>query len=130
MKRNRTLSAIAILLVIVTGLLSRRFPDLFPAALGKYPGDALWAVMIFLGMGFLFPRLPTCYAGLAAFAFSCAVEFFQLYQALWIDDVRDTLPGRLILGRGFAWADIAAYAVGILLGCLAEILFARNRKTQ
>ncbi|MEJ0089013.1 MAG: hypothetical protein WDM80_04565 [Limisphaerales bacterium] len=64
MKRSRALYAITIFFVIVIGLLSRRHPDLFPKLLGKSPGDALWAVMVFLGFGFLFPVKPTVMIGL------------------------------------------------------------------
>ena len=121
MKRHRTLYAIAILLVITIGLLSRRHPHLFPQTLGKYPGDAIWAMMIFLGFGLVFPAKPTILLGLAALAFSCAIEFSQIYHASWIDSIRATTAGQLILGSGFSWTDIAAYSVGILLACLFEM---------
>ena len=123
MKRNRFIYATAALAVIALGLLSRRHPDFLPAALGKEPGDALWALMVFCGFGVLYPKLPATFNALAAFTFSCAIEFFQLYQAPWIESIRDTLPGRLILGRGFLWSDIAAYAFGILVGCVVETGF-------
>ena len=130
MKRNRYIYAVAILVVIALGLLSRRQPSYLPAALGKYPGDALWAMIVFLGVGFLFPRLASGFAGLTAFLFSCAVEVSQLYHAPWIESVRDTLPGRLILGRGFSWCDMEAYAVGILIGCALEILLFKFLTTK
>jgi Protein of unknown function (DUF2809) len=86
----------------------------------KYGGDALWALMVFLGVGFLFPSWGTVpVAGLAAVV-PCAVEFSQLYHAPWIDAVRQTLLGRLALGDTFAWADILAYLVGIAFGACAE----------
>ena len=118
--RSRPIYFVAILAVITLGLLSRRFLNLLPAALGKYPGDVLWALMVFLGFGFWFRRAPTVVVALAAFAFSVGIEVSQLYHAPWIDSVRATLPGRLVLGSGFAWTDLAAYAVGILVGALIE----------
>ena len=133
MHRARPIYFVAILAVTTLGLLSRRYPEFLPAALGKYPGDALWALMVFLGFGFWFRRAPTMVVALAAFAFSIAIEVSQLYHAPWIDSVRATLPGHLILGSGFAWGDIAAYAVGILIGVLVErvvVQFARLRSRQ
>jgi hypothetical protein len=121
MRRSRLVYGAATLAVIALGLLSRACPGLLPSALGKYPGDGLWALMVFCGIGILAPGVPTMLMGLIAFTFSGAVEFSQLYQSPWIDSVRDTLPGRLILGRGFSWWDIMAYAIGIGIGCLAEI---------
>jgi hypothetical protein len=119
-KRNRVLHAAAVGLVIVIGLASRRHPGLFPQALGKYPGDALWAMMIFFGLGFLFPAKPVARIGLAALVFCCADEFSQLYHAPWIDSIRATTIGHLILGGGFSWADIAAYLAGVLMAGLIE----------
>ena len=110
------------------GLLSRRYPQYLPAALGKYPGDALWALMVFFGMGFLFRSSPTIVVAAAAFAFSVAIEFSQLYHAPWIDSIRGTFAGHLVLGSGFAWIDILAYAVGITIGAAIEfLLFGRSK---
>ena len=120
MNRPRPIYAVAILAVITLGLLSRRFPEFLPAALGKYPGDALWALMVFFGFGFWFRRSPTVILAVAAFAFSVAIEVTQLYHAPWIDSIRATLPGRLVPGSGFAWGDIAAYAVGVCAGMMME----------
>ena len=36
----------AMVVVILPGTGSRRFPGLLPQALGKYPGDALWSVLV------------------------------------------------------------------------------------
>ena len=128
--RSRPIYFVAILAVITLSLLSRRFPEFLPAALGKYPGDALWALVVFLGFGFWFRRAPTVVVALAAFAFSVAIEVSQLYHAPWIDSVRATLPGRLILGSGFLWADIAAYAAAILMGVATEFTFLRRLKNK
>ena len=78
-------------------------------------------MMIFLGFGLVFPAKPTVLIGLAALAFSCAIEFSQIYHAAWIDSIRATTVGHLVFGSGFSWADIAAYSVGILLACLFEM---------
>lgn len=48
------------------------------------------------------------------------VELSQLYHAPWIDAIRTTIPGRLVLGTTFNWPDLPAYAVGIALGSLVE----------
>lgn len=58
-----------------------------------------------------------------ATAFACAAEVSQLYHAPWLDAVRATRPGGLVLGTPpstFAGADIAAYAVGIAVGIAAD----------
>jgi hypothetical protein len=47
-------------------------------------------------------------------------EFSQLYHAPWIDSIRSTFIGHIILGSGFMWFDFAAYAIGIFIGVLCE----------
>ena len=76
--------------------------------------------MVFAGFGFLLPRASTLVVALLALTFSWSVEFSQLYHAPWIDAIRATIPGKLVLGNTFNWLDLPAYAVGIALGALVE----------
>jgi hypothetical protein len=108
------------LAVIGCGLLWRSGLIPLPQWLSNNGGDALWALMVFVCFGFLLPRASTWVVALPALAFSWGVEFSQLYHAPWIDAVRATLPGRLVLGNTFNWPDLPAYAVGIALGAWAE----------
>jgi len=104
--------------VILLGLASRKYPGLFPAMMGKYPGDALWALMVFFGWGVVLPTARTWrLAGYAALT-SYAVEFSQLYQAPWINAIRATTCGHLVLGSKFQWMDLLAYSAGIVLGVI------------
>ncbi|MEZ0255649.1 MAG: DUF2809 domain-containing protein [Chthoniobacter sp.] len=123
--RSRLLLLFGFVAVILLGMASRRFPFLLPAVLGKYPGDALWALMVFIGLAFIWPRATTVHLSLWAFAIACVDEFSQLYQAPWINAIRHTTIGHLVLGSVFSWVDIGAYAIGVLLGALFDVLFAR-----
>jgi len=108
------------LAAVAAGLLWRADFMPLPPWLSNNGGDALWALMVFLGFGFLLPRASTLNLALLAVAFSWGVEFSQLYHAPWIDAIRATLPGRLVLGNCFNWPDLAAYAVGVSIGALVE----------
>lgn len=123
--RSRLLLFLGCIAVIVLGMASRKFPFLFPAVLGKYPGDALWALMVFIGLAFIRPRASTARLSILAFAVSCADEFSQIYQAPWINAIRHTTIGHLVLGSTFSWFDMVAYAVGVLIGAILDILFVR-----
>lgn len=120
MQRNRPAYALLAACVIAVGLLWRSGLVPLPAPLAKYGGDALWALVVFLGFGFVYPRLSTTRLALLAVCFAWAIEFSQLYHADWIDGLRATLPGRLILGSTFNSPDLLAYLAGIALGVLAE----------
>ena len=123
--RSRLLLFLGCIAVIVFGMASRKFPFLFPAVIGKYPGDAEWAQMVFFGLAFIWPRASTQRLALLAFAISCVDEFSQLYQAPWINAIRHTTVGHLVLGSVFSWVDMAAYAAGVLIGAFLDTLFAR-----
>lgn len=118
--RNRMLYALLATAVVATGLIWRSGLIPFPQWLSNNGGDALWALMVFVGFGFLLPRASTLAVATLALAFAWGVELSQIYHAPWIDAVRATIPGKLVLGNTFHWPDIPAYAVGVLLGALAE----------
>jgi hypothetical protein len=118
--RCRVLYATLALFVAGAFLLWRSGLIALPQWLSNNGGDALWALMIFVGFGFLLPRVSTLTLALLALAFTWGVEFSQLYQAPWLDAVRSTIPGRLVLGTTFNWPDLPAYGVGIVLGAVAE----------
>ena len=126
--RNRVLYALLALTVIATGLLWRSGLIPLPPALSNYGGDALWALMVFLGIGFLLPKSSTGTVALLAMAFAWGVEFSQLYRAPWIDTIRATVPGKLVLGNTFAWPDLVAYVLGISFGAWVEWRLNRQAK--
>jgi hypothetical protein len=118
--RHRIGYAIATLAVIMIGLASRRYEGLFPSFMEKYPGDALWALMVFLGLGIFWPKVKTLQRAAYALAISYLVELSQLYHAPWIDSIRSTTPGHLVLGQGFNGGDLVAYTIGVGLGVIGE----------
>ena len=118
--------ALVALVVISAGLGSRSASAALPEFLSSYTGDTLWASLVFLLLALAMPgrRAP----GLAAIAISIAfaVEFLQLYQAPWLNAIRDTLPGRLVLGQGFLFSDLLCYTLGIALTAILFQLIAEH----
>ncbi|SFJ51418.1 MULTISPECIES: DUF2809 domain-containing protein [unclassified Bacillus (in: firmicutes)] len=127
-KRNRLLYAMMTIIVIVLGLCSRKIAHVLPHILNTYLGDTLWALMIFISFGFIFKSVQTKVIALLAISFCYIIEFSQLYHAGWIDHIRETTLGGLILGYGFLWSDLLAYAIGIGIGVISEMLFVWIRK--
>lgn len=126
-KRNRPAYAILIAIVIAAGLASRSgYASLLPSPFGIYGGDVLWALNVFLVLGFAFAETPTWKLALATLVISYAVEFSQFYQDDWINRIRQTLPGRLLLGSGFLKSDLVCYTIGVAIGAAAESLLRRK----
>lgn len=122
MKRSRIIYLFALTAVVTLGLSSRRYSRALPEFLASYAGDTLWALAAFVGVGVLFPGWPTLRVCAAALLIAFAVELSQLYRSPWLDAIRHTKAGGLILGYGFLWGDLLCYGVGIAVGCILELL--------
>ncbi|MCH4565859.1 DUF2809 domain-containing protein [Bacillus sp. ES1-5] len=125
-KRNRLLYALFTIVVIILGLSSRKLAFALPHLLNEYLGDALWALMIFTVFGFLFPKTETKKLAFISLLFCYGIEVSQLYHAEWIDSIRATTLGGLVLGYGFLWSDLVAYTIGVGIGMFCEFML-RNR---
>jgi hypothetical protein len=120
--RRSPSARIALLVVVVLlGLGSRRYAGALPVLVSAYAGDTLWATAAFLGIGLLLPGASTRRVAALAMSFSVAIEVGQLYKAPWIDSIRRTTLGGLILGYDFVRSDLACYAVGVALGVAVEM---------
>jgi hypothetical protein len=126
MLRNRILYFSLIVITIAAGLASRQINADTNNWVKLYLGDAIWALMVFWIMGFVFRRKSTQWVALAGLIFSFSIEISQIYHSPWIDYLRSTTIGGLILGFGFLWSDLLCYSVGIGFGLLMEKLFARK----
>lgn len=126
-QRNRIRYAAAILLVIVLGLISRSGSPLLPQLIKDYAGDTLWALVAYLAIAFIFPRLSIIKVALFAGIFSLLIEVSQLYHADWIDALRQFRLVGLVVGYGFLWSDLVCYFVGIGIGAIFELSSARFR---
>ncbi|MCR6787217.1 MULTISPECIES: ribosomal maturation YjgA family protein [Bacillus cereus group] len=125
-KRNRVVYALFTIVVIILGLSSRKFAFALPHLLNDYLGDALWALMIFTGFGFLFPKTETKKLAFISLMFCYGIEASQLYHAEWIDSIRATTLGGLVLGYSFLWSDVVAYTIGVGVGILCEVIFRKK----
>jgi len=87
----------------------------------------LWALMVFFAFAFTFIQWPTKTILLAALGFSFGIEISQLHHAPWIEQLRATQLGGLVLGFTFVWSDLICYTVGIGLGAVVETYFIPTR---
>jgi len=119
--RNRLVYLLLIFVVTGLGLASRRYPEILPNFVATYAGDTLWALLVFLLIGLIFPTLSPLKIAMIALSFAFAIELSQLYQAPWINEIRQYRIVALVLGRGFLWSDLLCYSVGVTTGLLIEI---------
>lgn len=121
MRRSRLAYAGLVAAVIAAGLISRSSrASVLPDFVTFYGGDTLWALMVFLILGFLFPAARTVVLAGMALGISFAVEFSQLCEADWLNRIRATRAGALVLGKGWVATDLLCYVVGVGIGVAGE----------
>ena len=124
-RRPRPVTALLAVVTIALGLASRRWAAELPAFVAAYAGDALWAAMIFWLAALVRPAASTARLAAVALFICVAVELSQLYHAPWIDGIRATRLGGLILGYDFLASDLACYAAGVALAAAIDRLLVR-----
>lgn len=112
--------ATAIVITIVLGLSTRWFPDVFPDFIVVHAGDILWASMIYFGIRLFCLKRSLAWAVGWSIIFCFGIEFSQMYQAEWIVEIRRTLVGSLILGKGFLVIDLCRYVIGVAVGLIFD----------
>ncbi|SEM45146.1 Protein of unknown function [Paenisporosarcina quisquiliarum] len=110
---------IAILVSIVFGLASRYISAL-PMFIVNHAGDTLWAIMVYFLFRIIFVHKSLHLAIYLSLVFCFCIEFSQLYQADWINTIRVSLVGSLILGKGFLPEDLIRYSIGIVIAYLLD----------
>lgn len=103
---------LAALVVIPLGLLTRADLPL-PDIVARYGGDTLYATLIYFLLAWIWPRERGWAIAVGAWSACLVIELSQLIDSAWLNAVRATLPGRLVLGAGFLWSDLLCYAVGV-----------------
>lgn len=99
---------VLMLTLIGLGLLSRRL-TFFPFWLG----DSLWAMTVYAGFDLVWPQVTEKRKASLALFVAFLVEYSQLLQWPWLQKLRQTVLGHLLLGQGFLWSDLLAYTLGI-----------------
>lgn len=111
---------LAMAVTIVVGLGSRAYMGSGAAFIHTYMGDVLYATMYYWAFRWFAPQRTKQWAAIWALLLCFFIEVGQLYHAPWIDGLRTTRLGALILGFGFLWSDLICYTLGVLLGWMLD----------
>jgi hypothetical protein len=118
MLKARLIYLFLIIVTVIVGLVSR---ELSSAVVPLFVGDILWGLAVFLLMRFIFIAKPLSFIVIVSIIYAYATELSQLYSAPWINHLRQTFFGKVMLGETFYLGDIASYTIGIGLGVLVEL---------
>lgn len=115
-----------ILAGIFLGISTRWWPDFYPDFIAEYGGDTFWAFTFFFVFRFILIDKSVAWLFLISLGFAFAIEFSQFYHAVWIDQIRTTTLGGLLLGFGFKFSDLLCYLSGNILAVLLDQLVIRK----
>jgi glycopeptide antibiotics resistance protein len=124
--KNRLTYIVILLFAGILGYSSRYFADNLPVFIADYAGDTFWAFAVYFFLKSIFPKSKTIKVALISILFSILIEFSQFYHAQWIDSIRETFIGGLVLGFGFHWEDLVCYTAGVLLALSADLILHKN----
>ena len=121
--RSRGRIALAVPAVIALGL-ALRFG--LSGYIADASGGVLYALLVYLAIAFIAPRLPAIRVAVIALGVSIGIELLQL-TAIPLRLAEAVPPAALALGTSFALADLPPYVVGALAGVLLDRFLASGR---
>lgn len=107
---------LTIVLIIPLGYFVR-FSPMFPEWFSDVFGSIAYQILCVALVQFCFPKLSIVKTVLYVLLFASAIEFLQLWKPPFLQAIRATLPGRLVLGTTFMWSDFPPYLLGSAIGC-------------
>lgn len=119
MGNNRKFYFIITIFVVLLGILSRT-----SHAIPLFIGDVFYAVMVYFGCRMIFINGNNLQKILFPLVICYLIELQQLYNADWINAIRNTTLGHYILGQGFLWSDLVCYSFGVGVAFLIDFKIA------
>lgn len=120
---------ICIIIIIPLGYFVR-FHAPAPEWINDSLGSIAYQILLMLLVAFFLPKAEPVWLAIWVCLASCAIEFLQLWQPPFLQAIRATLPGRLILGNTFTWSDFPFYFIGSFVGWLVMRLLINLTQVQ
>lgn len=114
--KYRLILAIAIFIIVPLGYVIRFTPIPGLEWLNDFLGSVAYEIFWMLLVMFLFPRSSPVRVAIGVCLATCAIEVLQLWKPPFLQAMRATFGGRLVLGNAFTRTDFIAYFVGSFLG--------------
>lgn len=124
MKRTgarRIAYACALACLCIVAIAVRKAHGSAPNFFNTYFPDTAWTMAVYCLLGLIFDRSPL-FNGIGALAVSYLVELSQLWHPAFLETLRATRVGGLILGYGFLWSDLLCYSAGALVSFVVHAL--------
>ncbi|MCL2930298.1 MAG: DUF2809 domain-containing protein [Trichodesmium sp. MAG_R01] len=133
MKKYRKIILICLVFTVILGLLTKFYEGTFSEWLNNSFSSIFYEAFWILLVIFIRPQISTVRVIFFVFISTSFLEFLQLWKPPFLQAIRATLIGRLLLGNTFVWWDFLYYALGctltwILLGYLKSYTDIKNKQ--
>ncbi|MCT7948942.1 DUF2809 domain-containing protein [Ancylothrix sp. C2] len=106
---------VTMVIVSVLGLASKFYKGPGYDWVNGFAGDIFYETFWICAVVFVWPELSPAKVSGGVFFVTCLVEFLQLWKPPFLQVIRATFAGKLLLGTTFVWADFPYYFIGCFL---------------
>ena len=125
MKIYRNILLICLILTIILGWATKFYEGIFSEwfnnSFSSIFYEAFWTLFVI----FIRPQSPPGWVAFWVFIATSFLEFLQLWKPPFLQAIRATLIGRLLLGNTFVWWNFLYY----ILGCILTWILLRYLKS-
>ena len=125
MKKYRNIILICLVFTVILGWATKfyegRFSEWLNNSFSSIFYEAFWILLVI----FIWPQLYPGWVAFWVFIVTSFLEFLQLWKPPFLQAIRATLIGRLLLGNTFVWWDFLYY----ILGCTLTWMLLRHFKS-
>lgn len=115
-RRFRLRTGLVLAVLVPAGLGTKFYSGPLESWVHGSLGGVLYVVFWCLVVGVLLPRVRPGRIAWAVFGVTCLLEAAQLWHPPFLQAIRGTFPGALLLGTTFVPSDFPHYAAGALIG--------------
>ncbi|MGD1808357.1 DUF2809 domain-containing protein [Dapis sp. BLCC M126] len=115
MKKYRNIILVCLIFTVILGLATKFYEGIFSEWLNNSFSSIFYEAFWILLVIFIRPQLPAGWVAFWVFIVTSFLEFLQLWKPPFLQAIRSTLIGRLLLGNTFVWWDFLYYILGSTL---------------
>lgn len=117
-KKFRRYILLSLLIIVPLGFLSKFYNGVGAFWVNNSASGVFYEIFWCLFVIYLRPRWKLIWICLAIFLVTSSLEFLQLWHPPFLEVIRSTFIGKILIGTEFVWTDFLYYAIGCILGFL------------
>lgn len=129
MKKIRILHySLCMIILLLLGFYTKLYSGQFSSVVNNQLGGLFYVIFGVLLLSLIIPNLTKQSYAIIAFLLTTLLEVMQLWHPIFLETIRSTFIGKIILGNSFNWKDIPWYFLGAIIGYIWLVFFDRQIK--